>query len=214
MTDTSAARTIYQLSTLGLGLAVEDGIIPRDALEGIDAAGLIVERAQRQAEELREEARHAFAAEKTRGLAEGLAAAEEQAAARLLSEHALLDRTMIALESDLADLVLDVMRKLILTYDREALVTEFVRSALATMRSEKRVQLHLPPSTLESVRSALGGFMEDYPEIELIDIIPDGTLEPPNLRLESTLGVVNFVLDDTVAGLERLLRDAQTKGDG
>lgn len=214
MPQTTAPRMIYRLVSLGLGLDSRDGIIPREVLEGIDASGLIIERAEQEAELLRVAAREIYNGEKARGLSEGQLEAQQQAAARLLSEHAMLDEMLGALEGELADLVLDVMGKLIQDYDRSELATECVRSALATMRSEKRVQLHLPPALQESVRAGMKDMLADYPEIELIDIISDTALSPPDLRLESSLGVVNFVLDDTVAGLRGLLKGIRTKGDG
>lgn len=206
MTPDAEPRTIYRLTGMGLGLAAPDGVLPRAALAQMDAAGLLMDRARAEAESLGQAARDAYEAEKARGLAEGRAEARLEAAARLVSEQAALDTALGALESELADLVLATVRNLIQRYDRAELAIELTRSALATMRSENRVQLHVPPAVQDALRAALPALMADYPEIELIDVIADPALASPNLRMESALGVVDFVLDDTLDGLKRLLR--------
>lgn len=206
MTPATEPRSIYRLSALGLGAAAPDGILPAAALADIDAAVLILERAQAEAAALAEAARTAYEAERARGLAEGRAEARREAAARLIGEQAALDQALAALEGELADLVLATVRRLIQRFDGAELATELTRSALATMRSEKRAQLHVPPEVQDAVRAALPDLLADYPEIELIDVIADPGLAPPSLRLESALGVVDFVLDDTLDGLRRLLR--------
>lgn len=206
MTPDAEPRTIYRLTGMGLGLAAPDGVLPRAALAQMDAAGLLMDRARAEAESLGQAARDAYEAEKARGLAEGRAEARREAAARLMSEQAALDTALGALESELADLVLSTVRNLIQRYDRSELAIELTRSALATMRSENRVQLHVPPAVQDPLRAALPALMADYPEIELIDVIADPALASPNLRMESALGVVDFVLDDTLDGLKRLLR--------
>lgn len=206
MTTTAEPRTIYRLAGLGLGAAAPDGILPAAALAEMDAAGLLLERAQAEASAQAEAARAAYEAEKARGLAEGRAEARREAAARLIAEHGALDRALAELEGELAELVLATVRRLIQRFDGAELATELTRSALATMRSEKRAQLHVPPEVQDIVRAALPELLADYPEIELIDVIADAGLAPPSLRLESALGVVDFVLDDTLDGLRRLLR--------
>ena len=47
--------------------------------------------------------------------------------------------------------------------------------------------------------------LEEFPAMELVDVIEDVSLTSPSLRLESDLGVVQFVLDDTLADLKALL---------
>jgi type III secretion protein L len=110
------------------------------------------------------------------------------------------------MEQDLADLVLATVRRLIQRFDGAELAIDLTRSALATMRSEKRAQLHVPPEVYDPVRAALPELLADYPEIELIEVVAAPGLAPPSLRLESALGVVDFVPDETLDGLRRLLK--------
>ena len=60
-----------------------------------------------------------------------------------------------------------------------------------------------------AIRAQLPAFLAEYPEIQLIDVIADPTLTAPDVRLESELGTVTSILDDTLADLGRLLRGAQ-----
>lgn len=195
----------FPLSALGLAVDAPEGVIRARDADTMAEAGLILTRARAEAERIGIEAAEAYQAEQRRGHAEGLAEAARQAAAQRLQDQARLDDALDGLESELADLVLGAVRQILRSFDNETLAREVVRSALAAMRSEKRAQLHVAPGAYAEVKSALSEVMADYPEIELVDVITDPDLVAPNLRLESSLGVVDFALDNTLADLRRLL---------
>lgn len=204
--NSGSPAQVYDLKGLGLGLAAPGGILRRETLAAIEDAALIRARAEAEAARTAERAEAAFHAEMARGHAEGLAQAARDAAARLMAEQAALDAALAQVEVALGDLVLRCVQQILRSYDDEGLARETVRSALASMRTERRAQLHVSPGGQEAVRSALDDLVADFPEIEVVDLIVDPDLTAPNLRLESSLGVVEFVLDDTFADLHRLLR--------
>ena len=102
------------------------------------------------------------------------------------------------------------MKRIVLSFDNQQLALDTVRSAMASLRSESRLQLFVAPQVETAIRSQLPALMTDYPEIQLIDVIADHTLSPPDVRLESELGTVTSILDETLADLGRLLRGTQS----
>lgn len=199
---------VFSLRPLGLAHDATDGILAAETAEAVAGAALILERARQEAAAIIADAETARAEERRRGHAEGLAEAQAQSAAWLHGARQDLERRLDQMQTELADVVLQSVRRIVHSFDDRRIALETVRSALASLRSEKRLQLFVAPAVEGAVREALPGFRADYPEIELIDVIADPALSPPDVRLESELGVVTSILDDTLAQLGRLLRGA------
>lgn len=199
---------VYRLKPLGLAMASPDGVIKHDAVQTMDTADLLLSSAKAKADEILEAAAAVYETEKQRGLAEGRNDAALEAVARLAQEHLALDQKLLEIEDQVSDLILGAVRDVIASFEDDALVREITRTALATMRTEKRAQLHVAPEAEDVVRAALADLMADYPEIELIDVIEDSAITAPNLRLESELGMIEFSLDDSLDTLRALLKGA------
>lgn len=196
---------VYRLKTIGLSLAAADGVLRAETLTEIAGADALLEAAEAEAEAIRRAAQEVYEAEKARGFSEGIAEAERQAAGRMLTEQHRIDRQLGAMERDLGRLVHDCVTRVIERFSDEQLTLELARSALATMRNQRRGQLFVAPDRQEELRAALSGLLTEFPEIELIDVIADPALAAPGLRLETDLGVVSFVLQDTLDQLRNLL---------
>lgn len=169
------------------------------------AANCLIEDAAVEADALRVEAQRIYEAEKARGYAEGRQEIESERAALLLQDQQRVDSRLADLERDMGRLVYDCVRQIIEGFNDDALALEVARSALASMRSERRGQLYVATSVFTVTRDRMAEIIKDFPEIETIDVIEDPELDAPNVRLESKLGVVTFVLDDTLETLKRLL---------
>lgn len=195
----------YRLKTFGHGLSAPSGVVKAAALAELGQAGDILAEAERKAADLIAEAQVVYESEKQRGLAEGRAAAEAERAVRMIEDVARLDARLADLESELGGVVFACVRQIIAGFEDEALAEQVARSALASMRSERRGQLYVSTKALRHTQEALPKVLEGFPEIELIDVIEDPELKAPDVRLESAMGVVTFVLDDTLSALQRLL---------
>lgn len=196
---------VFRLKELGLALAPSGGVVKRATVQDMAGATDLLATARAEAERIVGEAHDAFAAEKDRGYAEGWAEAQREAAARLVDEQKTLDDTLARLEGEIGDLVLTLVRQVIHQVDDAELVRRTARAALATIRTQKRAQLYVPSETLDATRAAIADIMAEFPEMELVDVIEDHGLRPPSLRLESDLGVVSFVLENTLDDLRKLL---------
>lgn len=200
-----SSTAFFPLGALGLGVVASDGVLRRVDSGAMAEAGQIIERARSEAEGIGQEAVDAFEAEKRRGFEEGLAEAARKAAAKQIDDQNHLNNALNALEAGIVDLVLGCVKQVLHSFDDEVLAREVVRSALASMRSEKRAQLFVAPSAFPLVKAAIQELLTDYPEIDLVDIIIGPELTAPNLRVESSLGVVAFTLDNMLEDLRRLL---------
>lgn len=197
--------TFYRLQTFGHGISAPTGVVKAADLTQLGQAGDILAEAEHQAAALRAEAQQVYESEKLRGLAEGRAAADAERAVRMIEDLGRIDTRLADLESELGEVVFACVRQIIQGFEDAALAEQVARSALASMRKEQRGQLHVSTAALRHTRDALPRLLQDFPEIELIDVIEDPDLAAPNVRLESAMGVVTFVLDDTLDALRRLL---------
>lgn len=197
--------TFYRLKAFGHGLAAPAGVVKAAALEELGQAGDVLAEAERQAAQLIADAQVVYESEKRRGHAEGRAAADAERAIRMIEDLGRLDSRLADLESELGGVVFASVRQIIAGFEDEALAEQVARSAIASMRSEKRGQLFVSTAALKHTQAALVSILEGFPEIELVDVIEDPELNAPDVRLESAMGVVTFVLDDTLAALQRLL---------
>jgi type III secretion protein L len=197
--------TFYRLQAFGHGVDARHGVIKAGDLAELGQAGDILAEAERQAAALRAEAQQVYEAEKLRGHAEGRAEADAERAIRMIEDVARIDARLADLESELGGVVFAAVRQIIQGFEDEALAEQVARSALASMRKEQRGQLHVSTAALRHTRAALPTVLKDFPEIELVDVIEDPELTAPNVRLESAMGIVTFVLDDTLDALRRLL---------
>lgn len=196
---------LYRLQGFGHGIETENGVVKASTMARLGQAGDILAEAERQAAELRAEAQRVYESEKRRGHAEGRAEADAERAVRMIEDTARVDARLADLESELGGVVFACVRQIIQGFEDEKLAEQVARSALASMRSEARGQLHVSTEALKSTRKSLAKLLKDFPEIEMVDLIEDPDLRAPNVRLESAMGVVTFVLDDALDALRRLL---------
>ena len=198
----------YRLRELGFSLAAGSHILSPDAAEELHEAASLLEVAEQQAARIREEAEVAFDIQKARGHAEGRREAEEQAAARLIDETHLLAGRLQALETDVVNIVIDCVRQILHEYDDRDLAQSLVHNALQRMRSEKTVQLRVPPSRVKDIRASTDQLLREFAEIELIDVVADDRLELHRLVVESPTGRIDLDLEQGVERLRSIFQNA------
>jgi len=198
----------YRLRELGFSLAAGSHILSPDAAEELHEAASLLEVAEQQAALIMEEAEVAFDIQKARGHAEGRREAEEQAAARLIDETHLLAGRLQALETEVVNIVIDCVRQILHEYDDRDLAQSLVHNALQRMRSEKTVQLRVPPSRVKDIRASTDQLLREFAEIELIDVVADDRLELHRLVVESPTGRIDLDLEQGVERLRSIFQNA------
>ena len=106
----------------------------------------------RQASE-RVEARIAreVAAAQAAGFAAGQREGEAEAAMRVAAAVASVDTYLAGLERELADLVLDTVRRVLTAYDNVTLVEQLAREALREFRDARALTLHVSPGQVAAL---------------------------------------------------------------
>lgn len=203
--------SILRLRHMGLAADAPDGILRAAELEAMGTADMLTRAAEDRAAELLAGAETVLAEARAQGHTEGMAAAQTEAAALMLAMMGKIDQRLGGLEAELGALVHDCVRRILDRFSDQDLALDLARGALATMRDQRRGQLFVDPAVQDRIRGALAELLEEFPEIDLIDVIADPTLKAPDLRLESDLGVVSFSLEATLQDLRHLLANAHAQ---
>jgi len=83
-----------------------------------------------------------------------------------------------------------------------------VREALKQMRREKKAELRVAPEQYAELRDRIEDIRKDFPEIQLIDVVEDPALKPPQIVVETSIGRVEGDLGRHIEELERAITDA------
>jgi type III secretion protein L len=195
----------YRLREIGVRLASGAHIIPAADFAAIEEARSVVAAAEDRGREIVEGAKKICEEEKLRGYRDGQQQARLEAVERLLAEARTLDSGLQAVERDLAHLVEACVRKIIYGFDDAARAEAAVRQALAKMRRERRVELRTPPALYAFFRATIDAIRREYPEIELIDVVQDESLDAEQIVVESSIGRVDANLGQKLRELRLLL---------
>ena len=198
----------YRLKETGFRLSAGAHILAKESVAPLDGATAILDQADAAAERIVRQARDAFEAERRRGYEEGAARARMEAVERLVGESTLLDRKLAELEGELAQIVVQAVSRLVESFDDHEKAQSLVRTALRKMRREKRVELRVSPSQYGQMRAAISGIIEEFPEIDLVDVVEDATLSGPQVIVETAIGRVEGDLGRNLRELEHALRAA------
>jgi type III secretion protein L len=196
----------YRLKELGFRLPAGAHVLTADAVAPLDAATALLAEAEARADSIVAQAREEYERQSRQGYEDGLARARVEAVERLLREGAALDAGLAAMEAELGRVVTACVRKLVDTFDDQARAEAVVRGALRQMRRERRFELRVSPPQYTAFKEGIGAITAEFPEIELIDVVEDAALTPPQIVIESSIGRVEAAFGDSLAEFEAVLR--------
>ncbi len=202
--------SIYNLKDIGYRISDGASLIKAEQLSSVEEATRLVSQARATADEIVADAQRAFEEEKARGLEEGRNQARREAFERLVADQAVLDEGLRKMDADLADVVFRCVRKVVDSFDDRALAEAITRSALKQMRREKRAQLRVPSQLYETFCEKIDEIVRGFPEIELVDVVEDPSLMPPQIILESDVGRVDGDLTQALDDLSEVVHRALT----
>jgi type III secretion protein L len=198
----------FALKPLGFQLAAGTLVVKAEAFAPVEEGERLIAAAQERAAEIIAEAEDAYRREHARGFEEGVQAASLAAVERLLKETRALDDAIHVLERDLADVVVLCVRKLIEGYDERAKAEAILHGALKQMRRERRPVLRVSSAQYDHFRERVGSIVNDYPEVEFIDVVEDPSLAAPQIVVESSIGRVDGNLGARLEELADLISRA------
>lgn len=161
--------------------------------------------ALREKERILIEARAAFEKERQRGYAEGNESARLEQSGRMIEMVTQTVDYLGRVESEMVDLVLDAVRKVVSDFDDRRRLTTVVRNCLDLVRSQKHLSLSVHPSQVGYLRTQVESLREHYPSVAQIDVNPDARLAIDACVVESDIGVVEASLSGQVAILKEAL---------
>jgi type III secretion protein L len=111
------------------------------------------------------------------------------------------------LEQDIAQLVIQSVRKIITDYSNEEQVYHTVRNGLKAIGQSQRVTVRVSPQITEDIQQRL---MDITHKTDFIDIVPDHKLNVTDCILESDIGIVNASIEHQLDSLEQAIMKSIT----
>jgi len=165
-----------------------------------DGYRFLAEAAQ-TADQIKQSARDAYAAEHARGYAEGRAEGVEEAT-RLVTQTAnKVDQYLATLDSQVARLVMDIVRRILGEFDAIDLVSRAATQAIADFRREKSLKVAVHPESLERVRAALSATTADGRLGPTVTIEGDPHLGMHGCVVSSEFAVVDASIETQLAAI-------------
>jgi type III secretion protein L len=176
-------------------------VLPREAVQQWRQAEDVVAAAHQQALQTAADAAEAFAAEQERGYADGQEQARLEQAEKMIENVSRTIDYFARVESQMVDLVMQSVQKIVSDYDDEARVLATVKNALSVVRNQKQMTLRLHPQQVEMVKRRVNDLLAAYPGVGYLDIVADHRLKADACILESEIGLVEASLEGQLNAL-------------
>ncbi|TIP25909.1 MAG: HrpE/YscL family type III secretion apparatus protein [Mesorhizobium sp.] len=154
-----------------------------------------LDEARRDAQQLRDAARRAYAAEYAQGYEDGKAQGDADAA-RLVSETAVkVDRYLGGLEAEITGLALDVVRRVLGEFDASMLVAKAAAQAVTEIRRAKYLKVRVHPASVNRVRDELNAVLRESDLGMTVEIDADDTLATGACILSTDIAVIDASIE-------------------
>lgn len=164
-----------------------------------------LEVAKREAAQLRESARLAYASRYAQGYQDGKAAGEAEAA-RLVSEATVkVDRYLGTLRKDIIEVAIDVVRRVLGEFDVAELVAKAASQAVAELRRARHVKISVHPSAAANVQRELETMLRDSALGLTFEVHTDARLAPGACVLSTDIAIVDASVDAQLRALAAAL---------
>ncbi|HVZ45017.1 MAG TPA: HrpE/YscL family type III secretion apparatus protein [Ramlibacter sp.] len=160
--------------------------------------------AKQEGEQIRAEAKEEYEAERRRGYERGTEEARLEQSSNMVEIVSQTVEYFTNVESQMVDLVLDAVRKVVNDFDDRQRVTTVVKNCLDLVRGQKHLTLNVNPTQVDYMRSQVAELQKIYPSVSHIDVHPDAKLALDACVIESEIGIV----EASLAGQLDALHDA------
>jgi type III secretion protein L len=150
-------------------------------------------------------AERAYQAEKQRGYAEGSEEAKLEQSGNMVEIVSQTVEYFGKVETQMVDLVLDAVRKVVNDFDDRQRVSTVVKNCFDLLRNQKQLSLNVHPSQVDYMRGQVEELQRIYPAISHIDVHPDNKLALDACVVESEIGIVEASLAGQVETLRQAL---------
>jgi len=188
-------------------VASESSVVTGEEAAVVAQAADIVSAAEAEAARIVAEAKEAYAAEKTRGYEDGLAAARQDEIERKLG---LVDDAvayMEKVEGRMGDLVVKAMKKCVAEIGDKELVVQIVRKSMqAIVRAQRQVKIKVAPEMVAVVKDRLAGMLESFPSVAFAEVVEDAHLVGTACVVETDAGSVEASIDGQLTAIGKSIK--------
>ncbi|MCK5893916.1 MAG: HrpE/YscL family type III secretion apparatus protein [Endozoicomonadaceae bacterium] len=150
-----------------------------------------------------EQAKQTYEREKQRGFDEGVLQSKMDQSEQMLKMVGRSINYLAEVEGDMADILMNAVKKIIGGFDDRELTVGLIRSALQHVRNERQVSVRIPPGHYTYVKEKVSEILADYKGVGFINPVSDPRLESGSCILESQIGVVDASIDIQLEALKR-----------
>lgn len=190
-------------------LAGASGVVVRhEEFAQLAEAQEIVQQAHQYCATLRASMQEQVERARRAGYEAGERTAREDFAASMTTVVAQMEMAFSRLEIRIVNTVMNALQQVLRNIDQRTVMERLVRQVLAEVRGEKRLHLRVCAEQYDDVNRWLTGVLEEFPEIEFVDVLKDTAAAYGTCVLESELGSIDASLDVQLAAVRRGLVNA------
>lgn len=182
-------------------LSSEQLVLKKAEYQNYLTAAELVEAAEAEAQEIALSAQAVFEQQRALGWEAGIEEARIKQAAAIQETLYQCHQYYKQVERQVAQVVLQAVRKILHDYDDIELTLSVVREAFSLVSNQKHVILHVQPDQVTGVREQIARVLKDYPEIGYVEVIADARLDHGGCILETEVGIIDASIEGQLAAL-------------
>jgi type III secretion protein L len=176
-------------------------IVKADQFSALLEARELLENAHQYAGAIKASAAAAVEAARKEGYEQGAQQARAELATQITQTVARLESAFVSLEARIVNTVMSAVQQILREIDERTLMERLIRRVLAEGRSQKQLRLRVSASQFDQVNQWLAAILQDFPEVDFIDVLKDPGGAPGTCVLESEFGVVDASLESQLAAV-------------
>ena len=182
-------------------------LVKRAEAQSIADAMDVLSAAQTEAEDIRQQAREEFEAQRKLGYDKGLDDSKEEIAIQKLEQVEKSIDYLGSMENKIVEIVLTALKKCVAEIgDRELMVQVVQKAMQAVVRNQQQIALKVSPEMLPTVKERLNEIISKFPGVNYINLMEDSHLKGVSCVIETDAGNVEASLDNQLAAIEKTLR--------
>ena len=181
-------------------------LVKRAEAQSIAEAMDVLSAAQKEAEDIRQQARKEFEAQRKLGYDKGLDDSKEEIAIQKLEQVEKSIDYLSSMENKIVEIVLTALKKCVAEIGDKELMVQVVQKAMqAVVRNQQQVVLKVSPEMLPTVKERLNEILSKFPGVNYINLMDDPRIKGVSCIIETDAGNVEASLDHQLAAIEKAL---------
>ena len=181
-------------------------LVKRAEAQSIAEAMDVLSAAQKEAEDIRQQAREEFEAQRKLGYDKGLDDSKEEIAIQKLEQVEKSIDYLSSMENKIVEIVLTALKKCVAEIGDKELMVQVVQKAMqAVVRNQQQVVLKVSPEMLPTVKERLNEILSKFPGGNYINLMDDPRIKGVSCIIETDAGNVEASLDHQLAAIEKAL---------